>query len=489
MEGSKSIVRIVLAFILCSAGASLAQRIAGGNTYNFDRSWFPIKFAGVVNGEVILVKARADDPGIIKELSLDIFNESTRNHIRTVELEGLFSDRISFFPEDVFVWNGQLYYVGSAFAKTNLQNHLLIKPAGADFKPGPADTLYSFRTGGLQHDRKRFRLCSNPGQTYLVAVSSGIPAGPGPQVAMFDSSLKFVREMQLPGDQNIELVEGRVDDYGNVYLLTKAGSREHSSYTLYAFPVMTGEVISYVLDIPGKSINGVAFCLDNDDNIMLSGLAGENDLLSSFFFIKIDRETGDVIGRNLLRLDASLGNHYIGDSRTPARAELQNLKIQSLLPDADGGALLLAEDQTVKELCVSDPRTGLVNCDWHFSYNDILVFKLGKNAEPVWFNLIPKKQIVIGEEESIFLSYQVVPGEDGLLFFFNTNRRAERKGGIEKSEAGIFELTKEGRVLPKDAPLSRETALVPLRYSGGRGRYFLFGLRKGTAALFSVERP
>jgi hypothetical protein len=408
-----------------------AQKITQGASWNPAKGTFPVRFAGAAYGFLHLIRGNASEVGILNDVTIEQLDPETLTKRGEWTFPGLFANRQLSYPEDIRVWNGKLRIFASKYDKQLHQNKLVTQVINSAGTLEPIQELLGVETEYFSHNNRRFRLASNEQNTLLLAVSLNDKPSKniaGIQFALLDTGLKITKQMKvdLPYTGRFaEIVDFSLDEPGNVHVLIRWQKSEDSldiAYSLYAFPVMNEDVSEYELTIPEKRISSIKFKLSPDDQLLVAGLARESfqnkDEVSSLFYLRIDRESGEIKTRSIEQLENSFVVSLSSDTQATEPRDFTAILMQRLFPLDDGGALVLIEKSYTKEICESEFKSGLMICNTHFHSNAVYAIRFNRNGEKMWFQDIPKQQHTI-DDEGVFLSFSAFMKSEDLIFLYN----------------------------------------------------------------------
>ncbi len=153
--------------------------------------------------------------------------------------------------------------------------------------------------------------------------------------------------------------------------------------------------------------------------------ADQKDNMIGYQYTLIDPETGGIQLSHEYIFPPETQDDIIGMSKERNSTNIPVYQIGSILPRADGGALVVAEyyDKTVEnfEFTNYDPyygyRTSVRQVEF-YEYDDILLFSIKPDGTPSWNTVIRKKQ-VSREDRGVNSSYALVNIKDKCIFIFN----------------------------------------------------------------------
>lgn len=497
-----------LVVLLFLTGWLQGQVLKEGSTYTHARIFRPVKFAGIAQGNLYLVRGVTDDRlHLLRDVQLEWFDTTLLAKKGELTFPRLYEDRQQFYPEDIIVWNDSLRLLGSAYDKERKTNRLMVRGLDTEGKLTAGKELFSCETAGYEATRRRFHIRTNaPENILMVLALNEIARGRETELnlALLGKKLNIVKRMRTrlphPPGASPGIIAATVDEPGNVHLLLRWRNMADTSdirYSLYAFPVMTEEVVEYQLDIPGKQITSLSMGLSDDDHILLAGLLRESfrasPEASGLFFLRINRETGAIASKSVKQIDTDFLGLFAGEDPRPARKNFENFVVQQLRPTADGGALLYAEQQHSNEKCETDPRTGMVECRQHYFRNTLLVVRFNSLAGTDWFQQVAKQQHSI-DDEGIYLSYLLRSGPGGDEFLFNGAQEKTRRkedpvmDDPQRSRLSLIRLNGSGQQHSVSTGIKEPFPVLPgVSFRDRNGNLLFLGERNGRSVIYRLR--
>ena len=491
---------VCIPFLVCVISLS-AQQVKQGEIYTYEKDFFPICMPGFYKNTCVLVRANSDkSESVIQDIRIEFFDTSSLKLTHTWPIDGLFENSQVFYPEDIRIWNGQLCVFGSSFDKQNKSNTLHYLTIDSLGNIGKKIQLQTNETNHFEINKKRFRVIGDDKKNILAVLSLNENQFSKIQklnLNVFDRNFQEIKKLsvQLPfQEQNAEIKEVLLDEYGNVHLLIRGNKLNDSLdvvYSVFAFPVMNDEVLEYQLNIPGKIVSSLKMSLDKGEKLLISGLLRDEfqkkDQISSVFFLRINREKGSIETKGIHRIDNDFKSRFIGEERQVGVEEFSGYKTQRIIPNGENGILFIAEKNSTEEVCETDYRTGLEICYNQYKADKILFVSFNEWAEIDWSQTINKEQ-ESEDDEGLNLSFLDLEGQSGVhKFFYNElDQKTNTLLGTEKSQLNEVMLDGNGQLTIQSVWLKRP--IIPSMYFKPNTRTaYSIGQSNGKAVLFRLD--
>lgn len=410
-----------------------AQVIRSSATFGLPTAFVPLSFVmDKSSGTSYLVSATAEEKtGLPSGLHIQVFDKEKLNVLNELSLPEVFNNRFKFYPERVLCWNDSLRIFGSLYNKEEKTHELWLISLSKNMELLPQRKFLSVPASEMLSNAARFMFQTSDKGGFLSVSSMNKGSSPDEQIfyhRIYDANGALVKEIDYEPDYPVDSFhENKIllDEAGNLYMTLRAlkskSSANNRNY-LYAFPILDTEVIQYELDIPGKEITDVIISLDADDHIQAAGIFKERFQKdfeqSGIFFLRIDRDQQRVLSTGIHLMDGKVSGLYLGNDNSPRREIFSHFKVLALLNASDTGVFLAIEEQKTEEICETDPRTGLVECNTGYFFGDIWYFKLSPNGDLDWLQKISKANHGIQTAYN-FLGSSVTALNHRLLFFTN----------------------------------------------------------------------
>jgi hypothetical protein len=492
----------VLCFLILTCSEYVfPQQIQVGEPSGIPRDFYPIRILGMVEGNVMVLRANSETlTGFIKDIRIEVYDSLSLKKKTEWNFSGLFQDRQQFFPEDVRIWNGQVCIFGSAYDKQKKENQLQVIPISNQGKLLDAKLLQKAKTSHYDFNHRRFRILGETGQDRLGVVSlveseeQGIPKA---QVNLYDHNFNEKKQFEayLPFQgKKPEMVDWMIDSPGNLHVMIRGNKSDDTLdrvFALYAFPVMSDEVIEYQLDIQGKVISGLEMSLNAEDKLLVCGLIRDDfqakENVSGLFYLRIDRETGLIESKGIHRMDAGFKSLFAGENTTAGLENFSGFKMRESVSGKGGDLLLVAENEDIHPECENDYRTGIEICHMHYRNGNILVVSFNQTGGVDWYQTISKAQHSIDDEGGFLSFIQSKTSTGNLEFLYNgasgkTGKADEVMENPEKSQLRLISVNSNGQLLEPN--LASSYPLMPaVSWKEPNGSILSLSQEKGSARL------
>jgi len=287
-----------------------------------------------------------------------------------------------------------------------------------------------------------------------------------------DLNLLYDRFIEFPyKERNFSVYRATVDAYGRVYLLVKillekdeitARGLPRYRYSLVTFGNDNRKVEEYNLQMDNYFTSDISFS-ENNGRIICAGFYSEisSDRAAGSFYIEIDLQRQEIVEKKIDKFEKSFVVDFIPNRRARRMTEIPDFKVDHVLQFSDGSSAIVGEQFYIEEICFRDFRTGMINCQYNYNYNNIIVIKYDDRGSVMWTANIPKYQ-QSSNDGGKFLSYTFGLNENELIFLFNdhpkninpTDNRVGIMTNVRKSIPVMVKLSKEGNY--SRTPLSYE---------------------------------
>lgn len=251
------------------------------------------------------------------------------------------------------------------------------------------------------------------------------------------------KDITLPyPDELFDIINFRVDNEGNAYLLGKVFKEKRKekrrglpnySYEVIACRDAGSSVQQYPISIEDRFLTDMQIEIQDAQTIICAGFYSEKGTVSirGTYFLKVDAATKTIKAKNFKEFDIGFitQNMKAREAKKAARkekkgeeAELFEYDLDKLLVGKDGSAILIAEQYFVRAVTMSRMINGrqdfyTVN---HYYYNDIVAVKMDPSGDIAWAKKIPKTQHT-REDGGFYSSYALAIVKGNLCFIFNDN--------------------------------------------------------------------
>lgn len=257
-------------------------------------------------------------------------------------------------------------------------------------------------------------------------------------VSIFDADHAPVATYLSPADEDnrsteVEAFELHPD--GTVYLLRRnnrrGSNRAFDAYYTLERSAPDGQTYTIqTFESSAHFINALDVVVLDDDDVMVAGtISSDRDGgLTGTMQCRVDHVTGtagavmisdiptDVMLSGLEPAQLRRAQRELGRGD---RAELQDHYLRQLITTPDGGVLVLSEQEYTRR---SANQAGFYDpaqlATTYFHYNDIMVMKIGANAELSWAEKVSKRQMSVNDE-GLYSSYASAYVDETLYLLFH----------------------------------------------------------------------
>jgi hypothetical protein len=332
--------------------------------------------------------------------------------------------------------------------------------------------------------------------------------------SVYDKKLKvlWTKSIELPyKDKELNSKDYRIDKRGNVYLLAEIlnekstwfKNRPSYRYILHAIYNTGKNSKEYEINLGTKTISAIKVGLAPNGDVVVAGFysnlgLSENEMAGTFY-MRIDYESKNVLSSTFNDFESNFLIHSLGRSGN-RKKELYNYLLHQLFVSNDGSCTLVAEQYYKNSICYSDFRTGIVNCNWYYYYNEIILVNVSPDGKVNWCKNIPKYQESVNDP-GLYLSYSALAVGDDIWLFYNDDYRNSRGLGnndiyslrnLNKTALAVVKVSKGGETDKTMLFRAREKRIYPIPSSAtaiGEKSMILLGTyrRKGRLGKITIN--
>lgn len=423
---------IFSALVLLCQLASMAQQVEQGKVYTDDRKFNALKLDGLSRGHLTLIKARADNDELIKDLRIEWYDTASMERRNLCVLEGCFSNRQEFFPEGVITFNNKVYVLGSKFDKASMENVLLLKELINEKDKdvlGPAHELMRVKTAFFSFFEKRFQTYTGTRGNRLLVTHAGNPGDSDSLLissTLFDTSLNVLKATH----QTIAKLSARykvdqiaVDESDNIFVLMhwiRSGKTEQKSYYLYAFPSLGTEVVEFNLDTDDYGNNDLRFTVSSGGYLRLAGLyypgkRKEAEEPIGILFLEVDLNGSEIKRSGVLTFNELLSKPQIKEQLLKDELQTEHIHLTDIGENEHGRMRIYLEHQSNEEICETDFRSNMMQCSMHYYTGNVLIIEMNDQGEADSVYCVLKNQHMV-DESMVYLSYLNLGSENKRRF-------------------------------------------------------------------------
>lgn len=416
--------------------SAAGQRFEEGPPYMPDRNFQSIEWLGTFKDSLVLLRGTIEDDGLPRSLQLEFFNSRDLKRGRKLILQDVFASRRDFFPEAVFLLNGEITIWGSSFNKSDRSNMLKVIRIRPDSMPDQkaervisgAEEMLSWPAAYFTNNSRRFEWAQSESGQYLCAMSvESITAKNQLRIRfqVWDAWLNVVAryDTRIPTElERFTVKKIGLDNAGKPFLLLEwySNPRAHSFFAGYSFQRKNVQPLVFDFDLPGKQETDIHWVYGPDNRITFCGLYGksvnENKMeAEGLFFSQVNHSGPESIHTEKITFySLSDSIEYLRQKKETYDALFENARIIKFLP-INSGYYLWLEQQSQEEICQTDFRSNMMVCNTHYFNNSVVFLELNALGQVVRSNVLEKRQTLV-ENDEVFVSALVSGSGQELLF-------------------------------------------------------------------------
>lgn len=425
-------IALGMLFWLQATGQSFEE----GAPYTPDRNFQPIEWLGTYKDSLVLLRGTIEDDGLPRSLQLEFFNSRDLKRGRKLNLQDVFASRRDFFPEAVFLLNGEITIWGSSFNKSDRSNVLKVVRIRPDSMPdqkagkviSDAEEMLSWSAAYFTNNSRRFEWAQSESGQYLCAMSvESISAKNQLRIRfqVWDAWLNVVAryDARIPTElERFSVKKLGLDNSGKPFLLLEwySNPRAHSFYAGYSFQRKDVQPLMFDFDLPGKQETDIQWNYGPNNTITFCGLYGksvsENKIeAEGLFLCRINAsEPENRLTEKIAFYGLKDSLEYLRQGKETYDVLFENVRILKFLAGTNGFYLWL-EQQSQEEICQTDFRSNMMVCNTHYFHNAVVFLELNASGELVKSNVLEKRQTLV-ENDEVFISGLVGGAGQELLF-------------------------------------------------------------------------
>lgn len=270
------------------------------------------------------------------------------------------------------------------------------------------------------------------------------------QVYQAGMELVWEEKVRLPYQENLFSVEQfKVDNQGNAYILgvaykekrrSKRNGAPNYTYQVLIFPADGSDIREVSISLQDQFITDMMLEIAPNGDLVSSGFYSDRGTFSikGAFYQRMSPNGDEVLSRSTREFGLNFITQYF-NARQEKKAERKEEKgrkpemyrytLRDLIPRADGGSVLVAEQYFVRQVQNFNPQTNTYTTNFYYHYNDIIVVSIDPAGSIEWSSKIPKRQ-VSENDEGYYSSYASMITSGKLYFIYNDridNLRADGK--------------------------------------------------------------
>ncbi len=280
-------------------------------------------------------------------------------------------------------------------------------------------------------------------------------------ISVYDSNLKSLwsRKVRLPyANKWLENEDFAIDNEGSFYMTASvfnSGSEDknklENTYRTEVFKIKESpkEIIKSKIELPGKSIMNGVIGLDKGGKVRVSGFYVNNDnkLEASGLFSAVLDENGIVTSVFKSDIPTEIAQQYAlkreerineGTQDEKDKKDFENLKVNEVVYNQDGSAVVLGEQRYVESFTTSSSSGSRTT--YKYFYRDIIVSKISPEGTLAWFHRLPKYQTgVRGKRSMSYINFK----NSGKHYIFYIDDFTNLKRSFDEYPTRYFDGKKE----------------------------------------------
>lgn len=367
--------------------------------------------------EEILIKQFSSNLGLEKENILSLDTRKEKN-----ELANIFSVKNK-------IW---LFYKAYTKKKEHHLNLLIFDPE--TFTAIKDDIILTFEDNDNVKTKKiDFDIYFNTDSTIYAAVADQ----PNKQnnekfdIHLFSENHQPLNTIAIDSkedDENLIIIDININRKGIVFIQTFKQNTNEYILTTYKGGIKQPP---YKIPVTQYLISDLRFISSNDTVVVYSGL-GVNGSWScnASYYLKLNYSTGSVITEKKDTLSKDFINKnqiYLefldNNKRSIKNSGIQYTSIKNIIPRSDGGAVLIAEQETVEDQSNTYFDAYGVMRTYSFIYyvnQNIILLNINPQGKIDWSKQLPKKQITTNDG-GYYNSFKQILTNEKLYFIYNDN--------------------------------------------------------------------
>jgi hypothetical protein len=363
------------------------------------------------------------------------------------KLQPMYEDK-SLDIEFAFESNGQIY-VFCSFANRKLDKRFLflqrvnatsLQLEGALQKIAELSFVKRYRAGSFGYtfsrDSSHVMIYAN------TELKKNEPEKYGLYIFDRDFEPVWDKEVTLPyTESQFEVQDFTLDNDGNAFILGIKGqargeSRRRGSpsyeYRILGYRDDGADVEEYEVRLGDMFLTDMRIDVSPKRDIVCAGFYSEQGTWSikGTYYIRIDRKTKEIEKMSAKEFDLDfITMNFTQRQEKKAKkrqakgknVELYEYDLREIVPRADGGAVLMAEQYYVTVICRTDPKTGVTTCTYYYHYNDVIVVSIDKGGDIEWATKVPKRQTSVNDG-GYYSSFVSMVTNENLYLVYNDNK-------------------------------------------------------------------
>lgn len=426
-------IAVLITFLLVNSVSLFAQtgpQIKWGKEVKTPSNTY-IKNVCFNENDVILIRKKSKRLFTKEKWLIDLINTSSLETEKSTELSTLFNDPKIKVDK---ITNLKNYFFVTGLRTQNKNREIVIKKLNPQLLPEAKTVSVDSINEDLYASHSILEIRDNP---YLLSVfvlekNNNLSL----KIKQIDSLIEIKKTCSFTFNLPIktsEVVKLEMVSTNLIYALIKHSPKSGSmfEYDLYSYSIMACDLESglfkeFEIELPEKNITDIGIKSTGNNSLMVSGFYSNKkntqDDFTGVFYLNISNTNLNIIGKGIKELPVEFLKHFLSERKLKKKKELSGFTINFIIPNTDGGTIILAEQNYNSQICNTDFRTGITYCNDYYYYNDIIAIRININGEIEWTSRIAKNQVSINDN-GFFSSYFPFVVKNGIYFIYNDNPR------------------------------------------------------------------
>ena len=277
---------------------------------------------------------------------------------------------------------------------------------------------------------------------------------------IYNDALKKINEGEYPLPYNpkyVRVLAHHISNSGAYFMAfsefkdaKKSFSRNTQVFKeLHVYHIDTNGLRDLFIDVSGRRIEAMAMSTTNQDEFLVTGIYGLEDVLGvlGMFHKKLKLSDGELITESY----KDFAPEFITDGwskralkrveksklKGKGPAQLQHYQMREAITLEDGSIIGTMEQYYVQLQSYASTTMNQSSDRREYHFNDIIAFKILPGGDFYWITKIQKYQVSVNDGGP-YSSYASYPSDSTLNFIFNDNRMNYNEDGSFKSDLKIY---------------------------------------------------
>ncbi|MFQ5334437.1 MAG: hypothetical protein ACE5DN_00015 [Flavobacteriales bacterium] len=237
-------------------------------------------------------------------------------------------------------------------------------------------------------------------------------------------------------DEDCSILQILLAKDGKVAMLVQVKKmNDISSYTVVIVDLKKGRSREIDINPTGCRAEQVRIRLASGSELLVAGFCSEGNSfregINAAFYAIIDMDSSKIKNSCVAAFSKEDMLKFLTRKQVEKGHKLEDIHLRNIFARRSSGVIITGEEQYYRQTCVTDPRTGLLDCSDNYYYNDIIALEMDSSGSIRWLHRIPKRQYS-GDEKPLFASFIAGMSGDDLYIVFNDDPRNLNTGEDER---------------------------------------------------------